>query len=335
MKKTNIALLLGDCSGVGPEVVAKYLGNIWDPTQCRIIIVGDNLAFEEALTLTKTKVDYTIAENIDDLNLESGDLLLLNVPHADYHSIAKGRINLECGKNSLKQIETVVELFNRKVISGICYAPFNKGALLDGGCPVASEMEYFAYLLGVKTIIGEINMVDNVWTTRVTSHIPIKAVSEALSIDNIVENIVLADGIIKQSGLASPRIGVAALNPHGGEGGRCGTEEIDVIGPAVARGKELGIQVSGPFSADILFMRSFKGDFDGVVTMYHDQGQIALKLKGFERSVTLGGGIPVPIGTCAHGTAFDIVGKGIASETSLKNAINIIIKMAGGENEKI
>ena len=120
----------------------------------------------------------------------------------------------------------------------------------------------------------------------------------------------------------------AALNPHCGEGGKCGREEIDVIAPAIEKAREMGIDADGPFPSDILFIKAFNGDFDGVVTMYHDQGQIALKLKGFDQGITIAGGLPAPIVTCAHGTAYDIAGKGVVKTSAFENAVKMAAKMA-------
>lgn len=164
--------------------------------------------------------------------------------------------------------------------------------------------------------------------TRVTSHIPVSEISTNLTVENILESIQLADTTLKQAGYENPLIGVAALNPHGGEGGLCGQEELTVIGPAVEKAKKEGINVKGPFPADTLFKQAFDGRFHAVVTMYHDQGQIALKLKGFERGITIGGGLRLPATTCAHGTAHDIAWKGIASVQSLENAYRMVCRMA-------
>ena len=154
------------------------------------------------------------------------------------------------------------------------------------------------------------------------------AAGEALTIEKIYRAITLCHKTLKMAGFASPRIGVAALNPHCGEGGLCGREEIDVIGPAIEKAKADGMNAMGPFSSDILFYKAFGGDFDGVVTMYHDQGQIALKLKGFDGGITIAGGQPVPVVTCGHGTAYDIAGKNIVHTTSFENAIKMASQMA-------
>jgi 4-hydroxythreonine-4-phosphate dehydrogenase len=140
---------------------------------------------------------------------------------------------------------------------------------------------------------------------------------------------------MKGAGFANPRIAVAALNPHGGENGLFGREEIDIIAPAVARGIERGIPCKGPFPADTVFIKGFGDEFDGVLTMYHDQGQIATKLKGFNRGVTVSGGLKTVFTTPAHGTAFDIVGKGVATTGAFENAIRLGARLAAARNEKV
>jgi 4-hydroxythreonine-4-phosphate dehydrogenase len=196
------------------------------------------------------------------------------------------------------------------------------------GCGFESEHHLLADIFGHTGPFGEINVVGDLWTTRTTSHIPIKDVSANLTVNTIMRAITLADTSLRNSGIDKPRLGLAALNPHAGEHGLCGREEIDVIAPAIAQAKAAGIDASGPYPSDILFIKAFRGDFDGVVTMYHDQGQIALKLKGFDEGVTIAGGLPAPIATCAHGTAYDIAGKGIAGTRAFENAVKMTCRMA-------
>ena len=151
---------------------------------------------------------------------------------------------------------------------------------------------------------------ENLATTRVTSHVSLREVADLITEDAVIDAIRLADRTLRASGNPHPKIGVAGLNPHAGDGGIFGREEIDVIAPAVERAKTQQIAVSGPYPSDTVFLRARDGAFDAVVTMYHDQGQIAMKLMGFEQGITIQAGLPIPITTPAHGTAFDIAGKG-------------------------
>lgn len=199
-----------------------------------------------------------------------------------------------------------------------------------GGYPLVEKGEsIFAKNLEWRKPFGEMNVVKNLWTTRVTSHIPINKVSENLTIRRILGSIHLAHSTLKRAGFDNPRIAVAGLNPHCGEDGLCGTEEIERIGPAVEEARLEGLNVAGPFSADTLFVDAANGKFNGVVTMYHDQGQIALKLMSFETIVTVLAGLPYAITTPAHGTAFDIAGKGIANPKAMKQSVIIAAQIAG------
>jgi 4-hydroxythreonine-4-phosphate dehydrogenase len=138
----------------------------------------------------------------------------------------------------------------------------------------------------------------------------------------------LANTSLKNSGIEKPRLALAALNPHAGENGQCGREEIDIIAPAIKEAQAMSIDASGPYPSDITFIKAFAGEFDGVVTMYHDQGQIALKLRGFDEGITIAGGLPAPIVTCAHGTAYDIAGKGVVKTSAFENAVKMASRMA-------
>jgi 4-hydroxythreonine-4-phosphate dehydrogenase len=162
----------------------------------------------------------------------------------------------------------------------------------------------------------------------VTSHVPLREVADLITEQGVCNAIALLDRIMRASRDTPPRIAVAGLNPHAGEGGLLGTEELRIIAPAVARSRAQGIDVSGPYPADTLFIAALRGDFDAVVTMYHDQGQIAMKLMGFEKGVTLHGGLPKPVTTPAHGTAFDIAGRGIANVGPIREAFKLAARLA-------
>jgi Pyridoxal phosphate biosynthetic protein PdxA len=158
-------------------------------------------------------------------------------------------------------------------------------------------------------------------TTRVTSHVPLRAVADLITEDRVLDAIRLAHETLRAGGNPRPRIGVAGLNPHAGDGGIFGREEIEVIGPAVARARAQQIAADGPYPSDTVFLRARDRAFDAVVTTYHDQGQIAMKLMGFERGITIAAGLPVPVTTPAHGTAFDIAGRGIARVDAVREAL--------------
>lgn len=214
------------------------------------------------------------------------------------------------------------------MIDGILFAPFNKTSLHLAGLGHEDELQYIKAHLGLTTRASELNTMDGIWSARVTSHIPLSEVANTIDEDNIVEAIALTHLELQRFGLARPRISVAALNPHTGDGGNFGREEIDIIRPAVEKAAARQIDVDGPSPSDTVFLKAKAGEIDAVVTMYHDQGQIALKLMGFDRGVTVLGGLPVPIATPAHGTAFDIVGTGRADMGATNAAFDVACRMA-------
>ncbi len=326
-QKPIIAILQGDATGVGPEIVARLAVNGFFSRYCRPILIGDARVFEMGLKIIGTTTPYSSITAIDEADWGKG-MPILDLKNIDPQKITMGEVNPECGAACVEMIKIGVELFKQGKIDGICFAPFNKSAMKLGGSPAPSELELMAMLFNITARFGEINMVDDVWTTRVTSHIPLSCVAEELSVAKIVDSIILANDTLISAGIEHPRIGVSALNPHAGEHGLCGAEEIELIVPAVKQAIATGIQASGPYSSDILFIKAFNREFDAAVTMFHDQGQIALKLRGFEQGITIGGGFPLPVTTCAHGTAHDIAGKCIAKTTSFENAVVMVSRMA-------
>jgi 4-hydroxythreonine-4-phosphate dehydrogenase len=205
-------------------------------------------------------------------------------------------------------------------IDGFVFAPLNKQAMHMAGLGFEDEMQFLKSHLGFEGEVGELNVLEKLWTSRVTSHVAIREVADHITADGIERAIGLLDRSLRASGLAKPRLAVAALNPHAGDGGNFGREEIDVIAPAVVQAAANGASVEGPYPSDTVFVRAKEGVYDGVVTMYHDQGQIAMKLMGFGSGITVLGGLPFPVTTAAHGTAFDIAGKGKADPTALIEA---------------
>ncbi len=326
-KKPVLGILLGDGAGVGPEIVAKLAVADFYAKHCAPIILGDARILERAFAIIGSSVPLQILETVEEADWSKG-LPVLDQKNQDPKDVPLGKLLKECGKANLQMLELGVQLYKEKKIEGFCFAPLNKAGMKEAGCTMESEHHFLAELFGHTEPFGEINVVGDLWTTRTTSHIPISEVSSHLTVDTILRAVRLADSSIRNSGIAKPRLALAALNPHAGENGMCGREEIDVIIPAIEKAQEMGIDATGPYPSDITFIKAFKGEFDGVVTMYHDQGQIALKLRGFDEGITIAGGLPAPIVTCAHGTAYDIAGKGIVKTLAFENAVKMASKMA-------
>jgi len=250
--------------------------------------------------------------------------------NADPAAIGLGRVSAEGGRAALDNFRHALARAREGALDAIVFTPFNKQALRLGGMTFEDELRFAADFLGHRGAHGEFNVLDRLWNARVTSHVPLAEVAALLSVPRIVEAIALTDRSMRAAGTPQPRIAVAALNPHAGDGGAYGREEIEIIAPAVEAARAQGVNARGPFPADTVFLRARDGQFDAVVTMYHDQGQIAIKLLGFERGVTVLGGLPIPVTTPAHGTAYDIAGRGIANDRALKRAFEIAAGMGCG-----
>lgn len=330
-----LGILLGDAAGCGPEIVAKMAAAKTFDTYCRPILIGDVRVLERAMDVCKVRdqIRLQVIDKAEDADWSKG-LPILDQKDVDPADVPFGVKTIVSGKAMLHMLDLGVQLYQEGKIEGFCFVPLNKAALHDAGCPFESEHHYLAHLLGHTEPFGEINYTDGLMTTRTTSHIPIKDVSKNLTFESISRAIRLIDTTLRNSGLENPRIAVAALNPHGGENGNIGTEEIDVIRPTVEKMQAKGYNVSGPYPSDTLFIKAFAGDFDGVVTMFHDQGQIALKLKDFGSGITIAGGFKIPIVTCGHGTAYDIAGKGLVRTSSFEEAVKMCSKMAVANETK-
>ena len=213
-------------------------------------------------------------------------------------------------------------------------APFNKKSLKLGGNKFEDELRFIANELNYKGFCSELNYLNGFWTSRVTSHIPIKDVASSININLILKSIKLINSVLIEQGISNPKIGIAGLNPHAGDSGNFGNEENDIILPAIKKSKNINIDVEGPYPADTIFLKAQKKKFNAVVSMYHDQGQIALKLMGFDKGVTVLGGLPFLITTPSHGTAFDIAGKNIANYRGILEAWKLLIKFFNSNKNK-
>ncbi len=325
-RKPRIGLIPGDPSGIGPELVARLLSDPVVSGKADILLIGDEHVIRQGQTQAGTHFDYVATDLSTDLSAHSG-IAWLPCESIDQNAVKTATETAESGKSVLHTLDIALDLAQRNVIDAIVFAPFNKAAMHMAGLGHDDELHYMAEKLNVQNYISELNTLDGIWTSRVTSHIPLKQVAEKIDQPRIIEAIQLIDNTLKRSGLSRPRISVAALNPHAGDSGNFGTEEIDIIRPAVEQSREMQINCDGPWPSDTVFLKARDKQIDAVVTMYHDQGQIALKLMGFDRGVTVQGGLPFPVATPAHGTAFNIAGQGIADVKATRAAFDIACEM--------
>jgi 4-hydroxythreonine-4-phosphate dehydrogenase len=326
--KPVLTLAIGDPAGVGPELAAKVLADPDVRAAADIIVVGDSRVLKRGAEVAKVKVDIDVVRSPDELGNRPGTVLL-DLGHLDPDSIQVGTASKEGGAFALKNFRTCIELAAKGRAGAVCFTPFNKAAMRMAHPAYDDEVGYGGEILGTKAPASEFNILEKLWNARVTSHVPLKDVAQYITKDAVLKGIRLTDASLREAGFAKPRIAVAGLNPHAGDGGNFGREEIDVIGPAVEEAKREGLGADGPYPPDTVFVRANKGEFDAVLTMYHDQGQIAMKLIGFDSGVTLLGGFDFPMCTPAHGSAYDIAGKGVANIGASKAALLLAAKMVG------
>jgi len=323
MTKKKIAILLGDPSGIGPELTSKLLNEkITD--EANIVVIGEKKILEDGEKISGKKTNLKFVENFDEIQFDDKTKFFLDISKGTNRTYKYGEVSAESGASVLAAMDKAMELVNSKKIDAINFAPMNKTSLMMGGCPYNDEHDYFQNKLNMKEFCCEFNVVDNFWTARVTSHIPIKEVPANITRENILKPIKLLDKTLKMSGIEKPRIAVQALNPHA----EFGTEEKDEIIPAIEEAKKMGINADGPLPCDTSFITAFKNkNHDCIVGMYHDALQCGLKAFGFDRGVTVSGGLTVPITTPAHGTAFDIVTKNQANLEPMLNSFKLALKM--------
>ncbi len=325
-----IAFMLGDATGIGPEISARVLSDGRLAGIARLVVVGDARVLEMGMKDAGVSFGWHRVADADDVDWASPEVPLIDLANIDPGAFPRGAVSPESGRLTGETLARAIELAQSGQFDAITFAPLNKGAMFKGGWRFPDEHKMFAHLLGHKGHFGEMNVLDGWWMSRVTSHVSLRTAIDQITEQSICDAIGLADRTMRRAGIAKPRIAVAALNPHGGEGGLFGTEEIEIIRPAVEASAKAGIACRGPFPSDTVYLKAFAGEYDGVVAMYHDQGQIATKLKGFNRGVTVTAGLETIFTTPAHGTAFDIVGKGQASTGALEQAVTLAAKLAQG-----
>ena len=325
----TLGLLLGDRNGIGPEIVARLLADEADQL-ARAVVIGDPCVLARGCEVADVSLQITTLNGPGDIVGTEGLAIL---PHGgSRNDFTPGEVSGAAGSECLDNLAFAAKLAGTGILDGMVFAPLNKASLHAGGMQHEDETRYLQEVMGYAGAVGELNVMEKLWTSRVTSHVPLKDVAGYINEDTILEAVDLLHGAVKASGVQAPRLGLCALNPHAGDGGNFGREEIDVIAPAVAAAQARGQDVTGPWPSDTVFIRARNGDFDGVVTMYHDQGQIAMKLMGFGSGVTVAGGLPVPVTTCAHGTAFDIAGQGVATTGSIAAAWDLCARMAAADS---
>ncbi|CAN5803657.1 4-hydroxythreonine-4-phosphate dehydrogenase PdxA [soil metagenome] len=323
-----IALVPGDPTGIGPEQTARLLAGGELASVARILLVGDARIIAMGMAQAGVRLELAPVGGPGDADWSAAAIPIVDLANLDPASLAIGAPDPAVGRVVGATLAAAVDLAKAGAVDAITFAPLNKQALHAGGWRFPDEHQLFAHLLGHQGPFSEMNVLETWWMGRVTSHLSLREAIDGVTHERICYALRLVDATLRRAGIARPRIAVAALNPHAGEGGLFGREEIEIIRPAVEAMAADGIACSGPFPADTVYLKAFDGQFDSVLAMYHDQGQIATKLKGFNRGVTVTAGLETVFTTPAHGTAYDIAGKGAAHIGALEQAVRLAARLA-------
>jgi len=328
----RLLITLGDVAGIGPEIIARAWPDLlaW----CRPVVVGDPLWLRRGLELANSPGRVHLIGHPAEAEPKKDLLPCLPGSDQDLHAIQPGRVSAAAGRAAYDFLCRAIDWTLAGEADGIVTAPLHKEGLHAAGLPYPGHTEILAERTGVKEF-AMVLAVGNLAVAHVTLHMALRDVFRHLTPAAVLAKTRLLDGLLTQLLGRRPRIGVAALNPHASDGGLFGDEEATILAPAVQAAQREGLAASGPWPCDTLFVRARRGDFDGVVAMYHDQGHIALKLLGEgRRAVNISVGLPIIRTSVAHGTAYDIAGRGRADASSLVEAARVAARLAQTQREK-
>jgi 4-hydroxythreonine-4-phosphate dehydrogenase len=318
---------MGDPAGISPELAAKLIASDEFRTGAHLVIFGDRRILEQGSRIAGVDVDVDVVSSEESVPAGTARPIFVDLKNLNPEQVTPATATLEGGQFATENFRRALQMANAGQADGVFFTPFNKKAMRLAYEGYDDEIRFVRDVLKSSAAASEFNVLGKLWNARVTSHIPLSQVASAISEGAILKSLRLADQCMRAAGFNPPRIAVAGLNPHAGDGGNFGREEIEILEPTVQKAIAEGLTVEGPFPSDTVFLRAKSGDFDAVLTMYHDQGQIAMKLMGFDRGVTLIGGFPFPICTPAHGTAYEIAGRGIANLGASREALLLAIRM--------
>lgn len=323
--RPRLLLTMGDIAGIGPEIIARGWAGLQE--LCTPVVVGDPAWLRRAVELVGYRLEVIPVSHPAEQEPSAARAPCLVCSTADLREVQSGHVSAAAGQAAYDFLCCAIDRALAGEADGIVTAPLHKEGLNAAGIAHPGHTEILAERTGVKQF-AMVLYLDQLAVAHVTLHMALRDVFQHLSAEAVLAKARLLDGLLRQLLGRQPRIGVAALNPHAADGGLFGDEEERIIRPGVEKARSEGIQASGPWPSDTLFVRARRGEFDGVVAMYHDQGHIALKLAGGLRAVNISAGLPLVRTSVAHGTAYDIAGRGVADATSLIEAARVAALLA-------
>ena len=327
MKKPLIAVPIGDPAGVGPEIVAKSVASeeVFEAADC--VIVGDKTIIENAIKIVGVDLTVHVISEAEEGDYRKGILNLIDLGNVDMSKFEFGKVNGMCGKAAYEYIAKCIELANEGKVDAVATTPINKESLRAGGINYIGHTEIFGALTGTEDPLTmfETNGMRVFFLTR---HVSLREMLDMITKDRIIGYVKRCMKALEKLGVTDGTMAIAGLNPHSGEHGLFGWEEVNEIMPAIEELQAEGYQVVGPIGADSVFHQAAQGRYNSVLSLYHDQGHIATKTLDFEKTIAITNGMPILRTSVDHGTAFDIAGKGIVSAVSMIEAILLAAKYA-------
>ena len=320
--KPLLAITMGDAAGSGPEIITRALADPEISALCRCVVIGDAAVMKEALQITGMPAEIRVIDKLTEALFQSGVIEVIDLHNIQVDRLSRGKVDAMAGKAAFEYIKLATGLALTGECDAIVTSAINKEALNKAGYHYDGHTELLAELCGVSAVammlvFGQLRI------AHVTTHVSLRKAIEMVRPERIITVIKLTDEAVRQMGINKPRIAVAGLNPHAGEGGLFGDEEVKYIKPAIESACRQGLNVIGPFPPDSVFFRTAEGQFDAAIAMYHDQGHIAIKMLGITQGVNVTLGLPIIRTSVDHGTVFGKAGKGTADPSSLIEAIKL------------
>ena len=342
-KKPILGITMGDPASIGPEITVKALSDPAIYEKCSPIIIGDAAVMEAAVGIVGKDVKINAVSDVKEAKFEFGAIDVYDMKLVDMDKLERGVVSAMAGNAAFQYVKKVIELAMNHEVDATVTNALNKEAMNLAGHHYSGHTEIYAEYTGTKKYTMMLAH-ENLRVVHVSTHVSLREACDRVKKDRVLEVIRIADQACKELGIKEPKIGVAGLNPHSGENGMFGREEIEEITPAIEAAKGEGIIVDGPVPPDTVFSKARGGWYDIVVAMYHDQGHIPLKVVGFVYNqaeqkwdavsgVNITLGLPIIRASVDHGTAFDQAGKGVANELSLINAMDYAIRMSAGRTK--
>ncbi|GGJ91338.1 4-hydroxythreonine-4-phosphate dehydrogenase [Lentibacillus kapialis] len=326
-EKAIIAIPMGDPAGIGPEITAKSLANDEIFNMCKPIVVGDKEVFHKAIQIVEKDLTVNVIQSPEEGKFEFGTVDLINLDNINMDELRYGEVQEQCGKAAFDYVKTSVDLAKNGLVKALATTPINKESLKAANVPYIGHTEMLEEMTNIQDPLTMFEVRD-MRIFFLTRHLSLKDAIAQMTKERVHDYLLRCDKALQRLGIENRKMAVAGLNPHSGEGGLFGREEVDEITPGIEAAKKDGVNVVGPVPADSVFHQALNGKYDAVLSLYHDQGHIAAKMTDFHRTISITNSLPFLRTSVDHGTAFDIAGQNIASSVSMEECIKLAAQYA-------